>query len=256
MPLVVTSNDPGRSLGVTGACSCERARVGGLGQPASEDGAAPNNDHHFFRTFGPGLPGTPPVWFGRVPTRVGFVSNAALVLESLVLLYGFPGVGKSTVAPAIAEELRLPRLAKDTIKEAMWDATRRPFSVPALAWSRRLGAAAYEAMFRLARELGPALLIEAPLDPARHGAVLLELTPRPPIELFVWARPELVFERHRARLPTQHACHRPHPLPSMGQVEGGLRSTRPLRLGGPLLEIDLSDPCDTTGVADWVRSHL
>lgn len=177
------------------------------------------------------------------------------MLDALVLVYGFPGVGKSTVAPKIADQLGVPRLAKDTIKEAMWDALRRPALLPPLAWSRRLGAAAYEAMFRAATDLGPRLMIEAPLDPERHRATLLELTPSP-IEIFLFADADLVYDRHRERLPRQHACHKPHPLPTRRRVAAGLEATRPLRLGGPLLEVDLSEPCDVDAVSAWVRQHL
>ena len=177
------------------------------------------------------------------------------MLEALILVYGFPGVGKSTVAPTIAKQLGVPRIAKDTIKEAMWDSLRRPPLVPPLTWSRELGAAAYEAMFRAAAELGPRLLLEAPLDPDRHRATLLELAPTP-IEIFLFADPDLVYARHRERLPRQHACHRPHPLPSRKQVVAGLESTKPLRLGGPLLEVDLSKPCAVDGVTAWVRKFF
>lgn len=177
------------------------------------------------------------------------------MLDTLILVYGFPGVGKSAVAPRIAEQLGVPRLAKDTIKEAMWDALRRPPLVPPLMWSRQLGAAAYESMFRAAGELGPRLLLEAPLDRERHRATLLKLAPTP-IEIFLFADAELVYERHRERLPRQHACHRPHALPTRKQVTAGLETTRPLRLGGPLLEVDLSKPCDVDDVTAWARQFF
>jgi predicted kinase len=177
------------------------------------------------------------------------------MLDALILVYWFPGVGKSAVAPRIAEQLEVPRLAKDTIREAMWDALRRPPLLPPLMWSRQLGAAAYEAMSRAAVELGPRLLLEAPLDPERHRSSLLELAPTP-IEIFLFADAELVYERHRERLPRQHACHLPHPLPTREQVIAGLETTRPLRLGGPLLEVDLSTPYDVAGVTAWARQFL
>jgi predicted kinase len=68
----------------------------------------------------------------------------------LVLLYGYPGVGKSTVGPAIADRLGLPRLAKDTIKEALWDSLARPEALSGLEWSRQLGAAAFEVLWAAA----------------------------------------------------------------------------------------------------------
>ena len=177
------------------------------------------------------------------------------MLDSLILVYGFPGVGKSTVTPRFSTALGIPRLGKDTMKEAMWDALRRPPLLPPLMWSRQLGAAAYEAMFRAAKGLGPRLILEAPLDPVRHRSQILELVSAP-IEIFLWADPKLVFDRHRQRLLQQHACHRPYPLPTMRQVTKGMAETKPLRLGGPLLEVDLSQECDIEAVVGWTQQFL
>jgi hypothetical protein len=177
------------------------------------------------------------------------------MLESLIIVHGFPGVGKSTVAPHLAEKLSVPILAKDTLKEAMWDAMRRPRLLPPLVWSRQLGAAAYEAMFRAAADLRPRLMLEAPLDRDRHAKPLLALAVAP-IEIFLFAEPTVVFERHRERLPRQHPSHRPYPLPTLKAVTAGMAATKPLRLGGPVLEIDLTQECDIDDVAAWITRQL
>ena len=39
-----------------------------------------------------------------------------------VLVSGLPGSGKSTVAAPLAQALGLPLLARDDIKESLWDA--------------------------------------------------------------------------------------------------------------------------------------
>jgi predicted kinase len=39
----------------------------------------------------------------------------------LVVVHGPPAAGKTTIAREIAERLRLPLIAKDTIKEALFD---------------------------------------------------------------------------------------------------------------------------------------
>lgn len=178
-----------------------------------------------------------------------------LVLEELVLVYGVPGVGKSTTAPGLAGLVGVPRLAKDAIKEALWDSLPRPADLDALTWSRQLGAAAFEVLWSAAADLGPRLMIEAPLDDRWSSPRIRELH-LAPIEVFLYARPELVFERHRLRLPSQHACHLPHPLPTLDEVRAGLAATGPLRLGGPVLEVDLSERCDIAAVASWVLDHM
>ena len=56
-----------------------------------------------------------------------------------VLVAGWPGSGKTTLAAALATELGLPLLSKDEIKEALMDGLGRPETV---AQSRQLGRAA------------------------------------------------------------------------------------------------------------------
>src|SRR4051794_7026249 len=80
-------------------------------------------------------------------------------MRRLVIVSGPPGAGKSTLAGPLAAELALPLLAKDTIKEALFDALGHVEDEP-LASSRRLGGAAMELLWRLAAEC-PAVVIEA-----------------------------------------------------------------------------------------------
>ena len=177
-----------------------------------------------------------------------------MVLSDLVLVYGVPAVGKSIVAPSLADRLGLSRLGKDDVKEALWDGLEQPSSMTPLEWSRHLGGLAYELIWHLASALGPQLIVEAPLSQSSGGRIL-ELHP-PPVEVFLWARPEVIYERSRLRQSHQHPCHLPHGLPSLDEVNASLRLQRPLRLGGPLLEVDLSDGHDLQGMAEWLQAQL
>src|SRR4051794_3017127 len=80
-------------------------------------------------------------------------------MRRLVIVSGPPGAGKSTLAGPLAAELALPLLAKDVIKESLFDALGHVEDDP-LASSRRLGGAAMELLWRLAAEC-PAVAIEA-----------------------------------------------------------------------------------------------
>jgi adenylate kinase family enzyme len=64
-----------------------------------------------------------------------------------VMVSGPPGSGKSTLARPIAQQLPLPLIAKDALKEALMDVVVYPASVEE---SRTLGRAAVMAMRNVA----------------------------------------------------------------------------------------------------------
>jgi len=67
----------------------------------------------------------------------------------LVVVTGMPSSGKTTVAERLARELRLPLIAKDEIKESLYDS----LGAEDVASSARLGAAAFALIFAFARAM-------------------------------------------------------------------------------------------------------
>ena len=175
-------------------------------------------------------------------------------MESLVLLNGVPGSGKSYLAKDLAGAVSLPRLAKDDIKEALWDSEPCPEDPDPLQWSRRLGGVAFDLMWRLASQLGPRLLLEAPFLPF-HAQAILGLHPAP-IEIYLTTSPEELHRRYWDRHSRLHPCHRFHPLPDLSEVEAFAESARPMDLGGPLLVVDTTAGADVDSIATWVQSQL
>lgn len=72
-----------------------------------------------------------------------------------VLVGGWPGSGKTTLARALATQLGLAYLGKDDLKESLWQQLGAPTSVEG---SRRLGEAAVRILLRLARDCPGAVI--------------------------------------------------------------------------------------------------
>jgi 2-phosphoglycerate kinase len=72
----------------------------------------------------------------------------------LVLISGVAGSGKSMLAKRLAPALDLPLISKDTIKEALADSLGPGDD----AWSQQLGAASFEVLWALLRDVPQAVL--------------------------------------------------------------------------------------------------
>ena len=143
-----------------------------------------------------------------------------------VLISGLPGSGKTTVASPLAQALDLPLIARDSIKETLWDS----LGAGDLAWSRKLGAASAEVFWRLAAEARAAVL-----DNFFHRAFThrLEALDGPLIEVHCSCPPDLALERYQSR--QRHPCHFDLSY-GVGMFDQWRRTdSGPLALGGPLL---------------------
>src|SRR5689334_19364529 len=115
----------------------------------------------------------------------------------LVVVTGMPSSGKTTVAEALAARLQLPLVAKDDLKESLFG-TLGPGDV---AWSGRLGDAAYELIFTLARRMLAAhvsLIVEANFF-AGQAARFRALPGHRLVQLHCDAPLPLLLERYAAR---------------------------------------------------------
>lgn len=114
----------------------------------------------------------------------------------LVVVTGPPAAGKTTIAHELAERLRLPLIAKDTIKEALFDG----LGTGDLAWSRRLGEATYLTMLAIAEEsvaAGAGLVLEANF--IRGGESGLAALPARFLQIHCSAPLEVLLDRYAAR---------------------------------------------------------
>lgn len=167
----------------------------------------------------------------------------------LIVVTGPPAAGKTTVARGLAVRLRLPLIAKDTIKEALFDG----LGAGDLAWSQRLGQATYLAMLGLAEEsvaAGASLVLEANF--IRGGESRLAALRARFVQVHCSAPLEVLIERYRSR--ERHPGH--VDAERIGTLREAVETGRhePLDLPGETIRLDTTEPVDLDALAERVTA--
>ena len=161
-----------------------------------------------------------------------------------MLVGGWPGSGKTTLARALASDLGIPYLAKDAVKEALMDALGAPATV---AESRALGRAAVFAVLGAARGCRAAV-IDSTWYP--YAEPLVRALPGPLVEVRCRVPRDVARERYRARLRDERHLDRM-------RTEAELWADEVPALGvGPLVEVATTGRIDTAALAGELRSAL
>jgi predicted kinase len=119
----------------------------------------------------------------------------------LVIVSGPPGAGKTTVAQRVGPALKLPVIAKDDIKESLFES----LGWSDREWSRKVGAATWFLLFLVLRRLmeaGTSVLIESNFDRRLHAEQLREMSETfgfDVIEVHCTADVETLAQRYRER---------------------------------------------------------
>ena len=162
----------------------------------------------------------------------------------LVLVTGLPCSGKTGIASWLSSELELPMLAKDDIKEALFDA----LGYGGRERSLELSGAAYAVLYHQVRRLlsaGLSLIAESNFDPEKAARQLAAIRSDLPFGLFqiqCHAPGPVLVERFRQRMERgRHPGHADRELfaeirPRLERGRLGL-----LDFEGRKLEVDTTD---------------
>jgi predicted kinase len=158
-----------------------------------------------------------------------------------VVVSGPPGSGKSTIASVIAARFALPLLAKDSIKEILFD------TIGALdvAASRRLGAASIRTLLAIARDNGCAVIDST----WRAGAAVddLRALPGPIVEVFCACPSDVARARYAARAALRHPGHFDTEHLEANDLWSG-EIAEPVDGGWPVVRLDTSRAVDADNV--------
>ncbi len=163
----------------------------------------------------------------------------------LVVITGPPCTGKTTLGRRLAADLGVPFIAKDGIKERLFET----LGWSDRAWSRRLGVASIAVLYDTLERIlaaGCSCVTESVFRPEYDDEPMGELCARygaRPFQIQCVAEGEALWRRWRERVASG-ARHPGHVEPTMyDEVRPGLLRGRldPLHLDGPLVEVDTTD---------------
>jgi predicted kinase len=164
-------------------------------------------------------------------------------MSRLVYVSGKLGAGKTSLAYPLAAALGYSLVVKDVLKETLHDVLYdADYGEPDLAWSRRLGVAAWELLWTLAAGAGD-MVIEANFPPrsAEARGKLLGLGGSL-VEVHCACPAEIAVARYNARV--RHPVHvlKTVPLSRMDKYD------TPVGIGS-LVTVDTTKPVDVGAVA-------
>jgi len=189
-------------------------------------------------------------------------ADSSAAAPHLIIVTGRPASGKTTLANRLAQDLRIPVVSKDSIREVLFERLGwkdRP-------WAQLLGRASVDLMFRFAQaqlEAGRPLILDNAFDPAlsvpRSRALIARYQAKT-VQVVCNADGETLFERFRARAASgdRHPGHRDEAVFDRLRSHLAQGQSPVLDIGGAIVEVDTTDfsQVDYQGVLNQGKAFM
>jgi predicted kinase len=164
---------------------------------------------------------------------------------TILIVTGRPAAGKSTLARWLSQELKLPLVSKDNIREELFDR----LGWKDRKWAQELGKASVDMMFYFARaelEVGHSIIMDnafhPPISNSRFQA-LKEKYKAQSIQIVCDSDRETLFQRFKTRADsaTRHPGHGDQDVLEELYANLADNSSQILEIGGSIIEVDTTD---------------